>query len=1277
MKLKFLLFVLLTSIGIAQAEDTIRSLIISEACLRNRNYAYLQLTNMGEKDVQLGNFKIANIEPWGPPPFEPRYPEMVYQLPERILAPGESFLIATVSDFNPKQHAKGIPDYSERLTKEEMLELADIQFHIDEGGGINDSVTHPQRVFREIWWGRNCFMLEQHFENGDSVVVDQVNGVFDGDNGLNKPFDSRYDGPIGYDVAGVAQASYTAYLIRKFSVKTGNLDFRNARGVGLEDSEWIAIPIQGDLWRKALWTVGNHVNAKLDENTLESDVIEVDFAGKTLTVPWGIRRNDDIMNFFVKKPGIGWNFHRAPNTSIDDSLSFAAKTGDKLELFVVGEGLDRAIFEIIVKDPTADSKLAVPKLNGDAQGNWRGNLENGILTWPRITRNESGNDTIWGEYGGIPYQTRIDSLVKLMEIPSNATWELVTIDGLRRPDIEEGDIFRIIAEDGSEKDYYISVNEYNPSHNARLSAITWPDIPEFYRGIFGWKEDTIPNFGSNTFNYKISVPSDLDRVPGLIAKTADLNARVEVKRASNLDGTPEDRTITFIVTAEDDTTVVTYNVEIIKEKKSDDIQPFNPDPFISEFVFKVQWDDSYLEIFNPGNQAIDLSNYAFVGNFGDDPLQAIINATSPENFNSRYKIYIPGYKYTNSEANWQVYPGILEPDLNVSPIVLPNDVFVMADIKTSRENVSRDLINIDFKKNPWDAEIGNEQNVVDHWEGGRIWMFRILNDSITRGLKAPNDINDLELIDAFSNEFAKSNRSYRRKAEIWKGNPVLEASQEDDGEGGWLEWEIKDRDDFPNRNRNLVPSDIGHHNFIPPTHYISTVNSLVYKVSEGYSLNEQIRGVITGTTVSNLLANLIKANEGQSLTATSVDGTKLDMDALLSLNDTLTVLSADSLHTTKYVLEVSEDGLSSDAVLTSDVYDIELDAEPKSLSNEPTAGSGIISGFDYGTKLNTIIDNITVPEGASMSIINAYGAYVPLKRLNFDTIYVDVTANSEIYFEVLAEDMLTRIIYQLQPEVFASDAFVTSELYSVKQEDLLIELVPRGTNVQSFLSNLIPASGASLKIIDKWGNIRTDGIVADDDKLVVTSADETVTNVYHISKLASQYVPVTTYLAYVLSDVYGIDQVDYSIAGATTTTQVSDFYSNIRPVMGATAVIVDTDGNEKTAGDLAHGDKVKVTSGDGKIEVMYALHLTVVSAKLPQTAQIEIYPNPTSGKLNVSGLQPGSRIQIFNATGVLMQAINVKESKETVSLESYSKGIYFVIISDNHLITAKHKIIKF
>ena len=60
------------------------------------------------------------------------------------------------------------------------------------------------------------------------------------------------------------------------------------------------------------------------------------------------------------------------------------------------------------------------------------------------------------------------------------------------------------------------------------------------------------------------------------------------------------------------------------------------------------------------------------------------------------------------------------------------------------------------------------------------------------------------------------------------------------------------------------------------------------------------------------------------------NGVNLSMDAALSMNDTLVVLSADSVNTTKYILNVSEKGLSPDAVLTSNRYVVTIDIAPKS-----------------------------------------------------------------------------------------------------------------------------------------------------------------------------------------------------------------------------------------------------------------------------------------------------------------------------------------------------------
>lgn len=577
------------------------------------------------------------------------------------------------------------------------------------------------------------------------------------------------------------------------------------------------------------------------------------------------------------------------------------------------------------------------------------------------------------------------------------------------------------------------------------------------------------------------------------------------------------------------------------------------------------------------------------------------------------------------------------------------------------------------------------------WHANVIYLFKILNDSIKQGLKPATDPNDFELIDVLGKENGSmwtlgtkgigNPFSLRRKPEVTIGNPVnsiaLGTSPEDAEYNAFnLDTYAALGQGWPWRMLNIV-SDIGKHYFITPTDYMSTVGSVVYKVSDGYASPQQIRGLTTGTIVSDFLANVIRQNENQSLTVTSTaNGAKLSMDAVLSLNDTLTVLSADSTNTTKYVIEVSENGLSSNAVLTSTRYKVTIDVQPKSASDEHTPGSGTITGFDYGTAIRTIINNVSVPPGATMTVISGDGAYVPLKMLNFDTTYVQVTVNADTYFEVLAENGTTVIKYKLIPQASESSAFVTSDLYSVKQIDLLIEFVPRGTNVQSFLSNIFPSLGASIKLVDKKGFERTDGMVADDDKLVVTSPDGKATRVYHISKLATLYVPETTYLAYILSNVYGIDQVTYKIHGASGIADISVFYSGIRAAQGATAVVVDSNGNEKITGDINGSDKVKVTSADGRMVVMYTFG-PLTSADWMQANQIELYPNPSNGRLNVTGLEKGQRIQVYNSVGSAIIDTQVQNNHEIININEHPAGLYMIVVSDKTRLLGKYKAIKY
>jgi hypothetical protein len=435
-------------------------------------------------------------------------------------------------------------------------------------------------------------------------------------------------------------------------------------------------------------------------------------------------------------------------------------------------------------------------------------------------------------------------------------------------------------------------------------------------------------------------------------------------------------------------------------------------------------------------------------------------------------------------------------------------------------------------------------------------------------------------------------------------------------------------------------------------------------------MSENIMGVVTGTTVSEFLANIIKHDENQTLMVKAkLDSTGLSNEAVINNEDYLYVMSADSSNVSQYTIGVSDDGLNSDAVLTSVVYTVTIENQPGE-----EAGTGSITGFEYGTRLQTVLSNITVPMGASMDVIDGEGAYIPLKMLNFDTLFVDVTVNSDTHLEVVAEDGITKILYQLLPSSTEQDAFVLSDVYSVNQGENLIGLVPRGTYVQTLLSNLSPATGATMMVVNKLGQEIMDGALYEDDKVVVKSADGLVTRVYHLSMLRTQFIQVSP-LAYILSNEYSVNQINYVVSGLPESVTISDFHSNITPATGATAVVVDASGNEKATGNVSEDDMVKVTSADGSMIVMYDIDFATSVNKFAE-GRIQVYPNPTSGIVNIQGIEQGTRIQLYNQVGALLRDIKSSSTHEILSLNSRSSGMYFIVLTKNSRLIGQYKIIQ-
>lgn len=1277
MKLKLLLFFLfVVSCGIvlqAQTTKPYNNLIITEALTASTPDNYVEFTNMGTETIDLSEFEYGKITPWN----DPWVPDAnsFFRLPKKMLAPGKSYLIATAQIFGPKMWLKDPQHYSERITKPEFFKIADQLLYCREANMTAADTVTPYYGVMDCWNGRETWYLRHHFINEagakDSVVVDQVGGVFDQSNGRNK------DG--SYDVAGVLNATGNSVLIRKASVKTGNVDFNAGRGLDLADSEWIPVPMLSIYdWRAVFWTAGNQaVGAKLDANTLVSKTpgkIKVDLDKSEITVPWGIRRNDSIMYQFERRPGLAWAYDLSPNS--EDSAYISMRTGDKLTLYVCGDEATIKQFNIIVKEPTADDNIVIYKRAASFTTGFYGAKLPGNWGY-RVTDGVKGMDTI----SQIPYATRVDTLYKYLEKPQKASWKIIFKNGVVKPDLTNGDKLQVTSESGKVKEYYLKLQKFVPSANAELASITWPDIPSYFKGdvaeSYGWAGDTIPGFIYSKNNYVVKIPMEYDGIPALMFTKRDLNSKVTVNRAKTLAGTAEDRTVTFTVTAEDDSTENVYTVRFEKEKDPSKIQPWKGEPFFSQIVFQEWWGNPWIEVVNPGTEILDLSHYMIFCNYaGRATAFDAFNAVGTSYSDGPWRKYVPGKKWQD-EANWAVQPRILEPDLAVNAIVYPGDVFVMTQHGGGNAlNIYGKEVDVNFAtgKNPWGYNMP-WNNAIHDWMGTTYYMYKILNDSVINGLKPATDVTDFELVDVFGMEDGSNwvvggktvNQltAYTRKPNIYKGNVEVKGSLGTTWDDS--EWTMKD-DAYFNAlhygwplNIMSICDGIGSHIMNDVTMYRSTVASKIYKVSEGYSKKETIKGLTTGTTVTGFYNNLIKADEKQTLTVKSAaSGNVLALTDAIAKGDSLIVLSADSTNISKYILDVTTGGLSSNALLTSTKYTIDV-----------TGTTGTISGIKQRELLKNVLSAVVVPAGAALTITDANDAYMSLSKLNYDSAYVNVIATDKVYFEVIAENGITKISYQLKPTANTSDAYVTSDVYSVDQFASLIQFVPAGTTVQSLINNVYPCAGATLQIFDKAGFARTNGDVYKDDKLIVTSADGKVTKAYYFSMLNFN---VNKYLAYVISDDYVIDQIKLVIKVPSTGLDIATFFAKLYPSFGANLSIIDKNGATSTLTKLASYDKLLVTAADNSTTATYKIEFaTTVS---PIETSIKMYPNPTTDKVVINGLTPGYRVQVFNAVGVALRDVIVENSTDYISLSAQPAGVYVFVISSDDKFVNIQKIIK-
>lgn len=83
--------------------------------------------------------------------------------------------------------------------------------------------------------------------------------------------------------------------------------------------------------------------------------------------------------------------------------------------------------------------------------------------------------------------------------------------------------------------------------------------------------------------------------------------------------------------------------------------------------------------------------------------------------------------------------------------------------------------------------------------------------------------------------------------------------------------------------------------------------------------------------------------------------------------------------------------------------------------------------------------------------------------------------------------------------------------------------------------------------------------------------------------------------------------------------------------------------------------RLKMMDIDGKFSFSSIIKLSVDSY-----SQLTIFPNPGTNVITLSGLKNGGMLEVMNSQGKILNRINVTAQSQTVTINNYPKGLYFI-----------------
>ncbi len=162
-----------------------------------------------------------------------------------------------------------------------------------------------------------------------------------------------------------------------------------------------------------------------------------------------------------------------------------------------------------------------------------------------------------------------------------------------------------------------------------------------------------------------------------------------------------------------------------------------------------------------------------------------------------------------------------------------------------------------------------------------------------------------------------------------------------------------------------------------------------------------------------------------------------------------------------------------------------------------------------------------------------------------------------------------------------------------------------------------------------------------------------------------------------VTDTYGLER--YNVGVSTTGTNPGDFtmfeatYAEA-PVAAWTEVQYDL---SAYAGQAVYVG-IQCVSNDAFVFMVddIVIDLAVDAKQVSNNVKINVYPNPTTGTLNITNAE-NAAVYVYNILGEVVASINNADASSTIDMSNLSEGTYIVkILTDDNVITKKINLIK-